>query len=221
MNHVSDTTAAENGGNFDPQQAAALLDQTTQRARRTFMYGSAPLWTFRAVVVLVAGVSFWLSLRGAADPYSAPGALALAATFSLVAINIVWSAVAIKRAGSGVTGPAERARRAWLGVTLAAWVVAYVVTTPLYHAGLSHPVWGLYPANGPLLIVAAVAAVAGVAQRNRRMGVTCLVIVIVTAAAGFGGPAGAWLIMGIGVSAAMLGTAAFTVWDQRRNLVQS
>jgi hypothetical protein len=30
MNHTSDTTTAGNGGNFDPQQAAALLDQTTQ-----------------------------------------------------------------------------------------------------------------------------------------------------------------------------------------------
>ena len=36
MNHTSDTTAAGNGGNFDPQQAAALLDQTTLQARRQF-----------------------------------------------------------------------------------------------------------------------------------------------------------------------------------------
>jgi len=36
MNHTSDAPTAENGGDFDLQQAAALLDQTTQRARRTF-----------------------------------------------------------------------------------------------------------------------------------------------------------------------------------------
>ena len=29
MNHTPDTTAAGNSGNFDPQQAAALLDQAT------------------------------------------------------------------------------------------------------------------------------------------------------------------------------------------------
>jgi hypothetical protein len=37
---------------------------------------------------------------------------------------------------------------------------------------------------------------------------------------GFGGPAGAWLIMGIGLCAVCLGTAAFTVWQQRRSVVR-
>ena len=37
MNHTPDTAApAGNGGSFDPRQAAALLDQTTQQARRQF-----------------------------------------------------------------------------------------------------------------------------------------------------------------------------------------
>jgi hypothetical protein len=36
MNHTSDTTAAGNGGNFDPREAAALLDQTRRQARRQF-----------------------------------------------------------------------------------------------------------------------------------------------------------------------------------------
>ena len=36
MNHASDTTAAGNGGTLGPEQAAALLDQTTQLARRRF-----------------------------------------------------------------------------------------------------------------------------------------------------------------------------------------
>ena len=31
---TSISTATGNGGHFDPQQAAALLDQTTQRTRR-------------------------------------------------------------------------------------------------------------------------------------------------------------------------------------------
>jgi len=38
--------------------------------------------------------------------------------------------------------------------------------------------------------------------------------------AGFGGPAGAWLIMGIGLCTAMLGAVAFTVWQQRRSVVR-
>ena len=45
MNHTPDTpTSAGNGGNFDPQQAAALLDQTTQQARRRLSPPSRGSW---------------------------------------------------------------------------------------------------------------------------------------------------------------------------------
>ena len=42
MNHTSGTAAAGNGGTFGPEQAAALLDQTTQQARRKFQ--PSPPW---------------------------------------------------------------------------------------------------------------------------------------------------------------------------------
>ena len=43
MNPTPDTSAsAGNGGNFDPRQAAALLDQTTQDARRKL--APSPPW---------------------------------------------------------------------------------------------------------------------------------------------------------------------------------
>jgi hypothetical protein len=219
MNHTSDTTAAENGGNFDPQQAADLLDQATRQARRTFTPLTPLLWVFRAVVALVAFGGYWLSVRGR-DPYSAPGGGLLAVIFVLVAINILWSTWAITRAGAGVSGPAQRKRQAWLGVMLVVWIVAYAVTAPLYHAGAGHPVWGLYPANAPLLIVGvAGAATAAVCNYWPMAGIT-LALGIVAAVAGFGGPAGAWLILGIGLCAVMLGAAAFTAWQQRRGVVR-
>jgi hypothetical protein len=220
MNRTPDTTAAGNGGSFDPQQAAALLDQATHQARRTFTPGTPLLWVFRAVVVLVAFGAFWLSARSR-GPYAPPSGWALAVTFVLVAINIGWSTVRIKRAGAGVTGPAQRKRQAWIGVMLAVWIIAYAVTAPLYHATASHPVWGLYPASAPLLIVGLAGVATAAALRDWPMAGTCLAIAIVAAAAGFGGPAGAWLIMGIGLCAAMLGTAAFTVWQQRRSAVRA
>ena len=117
--------------------------------------------------MLVAFGGFWLSVRGQ-DPYSAPSGWVLAVAFVLVAINIGWSASAIKRAGTGVSGPAQRAKRTWLGVMLVVWVVAYTVTAPLYHAGASHPVWGLYPASAPLLIVGLVGAATAAARTTGR-----------------------------------------------------
>ena len=99
MNPTPDTIAAGNGGRFDARQAAALLDQTTWQARRTFASGLPLLWMFRAVVALVAFGGFWLSVRGHHDPYSGPSGWSVPIAGVLVAINIVWSTVAIRRAG--------------------------------------------------------------------------------------------------------------------------
>jgi hypothetical protein len=220
MNHTPDTTTAGNGGNFDPQQAAALLDQTTQQARRRFTPGPPLLWVYRAAFVLVAFGGYWLSVRGHQDPYSAPPGGLVAVIFALVAINIGWSTWALKRAGAGVSGPAQRKRQAWIGVMLVAWVAAYALTVPLYHASASHPVWGLYPASAPLMIVGLAAAATSAARRDWPTAGTTLAIAIIAAVAGFGGPAGAWLIMGIGLCAVCLGTAAFKVWQQHRSVVR-
>ena len=56
MNHRPDTaTAADDGGNLDPLQAATLLDQATQQARRKFQPNPPLLSVFRAFVVGGAG----------------------------------------------------------------------------------------------------------------------------------------------------------------------
>jgi hypothetical protein len=219
MNRTPHTPTAENGGDFDPQQAADLLDQATRQARRTFTSLPPLLYVFRALLALVAFGALWVSVRGQ-DPYSGPAGWALAITFVLLAVNIGWTAGAIRRAGAGVSGPAQRARQAWLGVMLVVWVAAYAVTAPLYHAGASHPVWGLYPASAPLLIAGLAGAAIAAAWHYWAMVLTGLAIAVVATAAGFGGPAGSWLIVGIGLCAAMLGTAAFTSWRQRRGVVR-
>jgi hypothetical protein len=115
MSHTPGTAAAENGGDFDPSQAAALLEQATGQARRMFMpFGPPLLWAFRAVIGLVAFGGCWLSVRGQ-QPYSGPGGWALTVAFVLVSVNIGWTAWVIRRGGSGVRGPAQRAKRAWIG----------------------------------------------------------------------------------------------------------
>src|SRR5258708_6763610 len=125
MNHAPDTTTADNGGNFDPQQAAALLDQTTQQARRKFQPSPPLLSVLRAVVVLGAFGGVWLSVRGQ-HPYNGPSGWAVTVAYVLVALVIGWSASAMKRAAVGVSGPAQRARNVGIGVMLVAWAAVYV-----------------------------------------------------------------------------------------------
>jgi hypothetical protein len=220
VNPVSDTTA-DNGGSFDPQQAAALLDQASAQARATFTPAHPLLWTFRAAGVLVVFGGFWLSVRGHANPYSAPAGWSLGADAAFVIINIAWSTLLLRRAGAGVTGPTQTRRRAWIGLMAGAWIVAYAVTIPLYHAAGSYPVWGLYPASAPLLFIGVLGAVTAAALRDWRMTAITAGIALIAAAAGYGGPAGAWLIMGIGLSALMLAAAGLAAWQQHRSVVQS
>jgi hypothetical protein len=208
------------GGDLDPGQAAALLDQATRQARRQFTPLTPALFAFRAVLALVVFGGFWLSVRGQ-HPYTGHiSGWAIAVAVVLVVINIGWTAWAIGRAGTGVSGPAQRKWQAWTGIMTAAWIIGYATTAPLYHAEVSHPAWGLYPASAPLLIIGLAGAAVAAAFRYWPLAGTCLGIAVAAAAAGFGGPAGSWLITGICLCAVFLGIAAFTAWRQRRSMVR-
>jgi hypothetical protein len=217
MDHAPGPIADDAG--LDPWQAAVLLDQATEQARRTFTPGTPALWIFRAVLALVAFGGFWLSVRGQ-DPYSGPTRASLLVAFALVAVNIGWSARALRRAGAGVSGPAQRKRQAWIGVMLVVLVAANAVAAPLYGVGASHPVWGLYPASAPLMITGLAGAAAAAALGYWPAAGTLLAIAAAAATAGFGGPVGSWLVMGIGLSGVCLGKAGFTVSRQRRSVVR-
>lgn len=222
MNQPPDTGETGTGSDspLDPRQAAALLDQTSQQARRKFQFSPPLLSVLRAIVVLGTFGGIWLSVRGQ-HPYTGPSSAAITVTYVLVGILIGASAAAMKRAAAGVSGPAQRKRWAGIAVMLVAWAVVFVFMAALDHAGASKTiVFGLYPATAPLLIVGLVAAAAAAGREDWPMTGSMLAMAIVSAVAAFGGPVGAWLIMGIGLCAVFLGTGAFTVWQQRRSLVR-
>ena len=217
---TSETPAAGDGGGLGAQAAAELLEQATRQARRKFAPSPPLLSALRAVVMLGAFGGIWLSVRGQ-HPYTGPNAAALTVAYVLVGLVIGASAAAMKRAAAGVSGPAQRARNVGIGVMLVAWVAVYLFMAALDHAGASHAiVFGLYPATAPLLILGQVAAADAAGRQDWLMTGSMLGMAIVATAAAFGGPAGAWLIMGIGLCAVFLGTGAVTAWRQRRNVVR-
>ena len=93
--------------------------------------------------MLVIFDGFWLSVRGQ-HPYTGHiSGWAIAVAVVLVLINIGWTAWVIARARTGVSAPAQRKWQACTAIMTAAWIIGYAITVPLYHAGLSHPVWRL------------------------------------------------------------------------------
>ena len=215
MNPTPDTTtSADNGGNFDPRQAAALLDQTTQQARRQLEPSPPWLLTIRAFIALVIYGAVWLSVRGQ-HPYNHPTAAVIPVLVGLVVVNFVATVTVAKRATAGVSGRSPL-RPAEIAALAAVWVGVFVVMGALAGAGVSRAiVYGLYPATAPLM--AAGLAWAGImaTRANWRASGTGLAVAAVGAVGTFAGPAGAWAVAGVGLCAVLLGNAAAIAWRQR------
>ena len=220
MNHTPDNgTLTGNESPLDPQAAAALLDQTTQQARRRFEPNPPMLNLFRGFVVLVAFGGMWLSVLGQ-HPYTGPKPWAIGVTYGLVAIVIAWSTRTLRRSGAGVSGPAQRARNIGMGVLLAGWVLVYIWEAAFYKTGASI-VYGVYPATAPFLIVGLAAAAWAAGRGDWPLTATCLGVAIVAAFAGLAGPIYCWLVMGIGLCLAMVGNAVYGFMEHRRSVVRS
>jgi hypothetical protein len=219
VNHTPDTTSAGNGGSFDPQQAAALLDQTTQQARRRLEPAQPWLLVIRAVLVLAVCGAVWLSVRGQ-HPYKGPTAAVLPVVFAFVVVNFGATVAVARRATAGVSGR-SRLRRAEIAVMAVAWVAAFVVMGALAGAGVSRGiVYGLYPATVPLMVAGLAWAGIMAARANWRACGTGLAVAAVGAVGAFAGPAGAWAVAGVGLFAVLLGSAAAIAWRQRRSVVR-
>ena len=221
MNPTPDTTttSAGDGGNFDPRQAAALLDQTTQQARRRLEPAQPWLLVIRGILVLAVCGAVWLSVRGQ-HPYRHPTVVDIPVAITFGVLNLVATVTVARRATAGVSGR-SRLRPAEIAVLMVAWVGAFVVMGALVAAKVSDAiVYGWYPISVPL--IAAGLAWAGVmaARASWRECGTGLAVAAVGTGAAFAGPAGAWLVAGLGLCLVLLGTAAVIVRQQRRSVVR-
>ncbi len=220
MNPTPDTTTAGNGGNFDPRQAATLLDQTTQQARRQLEPSPPWLLTIRAFIALVIYGAVWLSVRGQ-HPYNHPTAAVIPVLVVLVAVNLVATVTVAKRAAAGVRGR-FRVRPAEIAAMAVVWLGVFVALGALAGAGVSHAiVYGIYPATAPLMAGGLAWAGIMAARSNWRWSGAGLAVAAVGAVGTFAGPAGAWAVAGVGLFAVLLGTAAAIAWRQRRSVVRS
>lgn len=211
MNPTPDTTTAGNGGSFDPREAAALLEQTRRQARRQFEPAQPWLLAIRAVLVLAALGTVWLSVRGQ-HPYKGPGASALLVVAAFVVINYTATIAVRLRATAGVRG---RSRFSPVEITLmvAAWAAPFVVMAALGDAGDSHSGYLL----AVVLIVVGLTWAALMAVRADWRSCCTGIAVAVTGAAGASvGQAGAWAVTGVGLCVTLLGSAAVIAWQLRR-----
>ena len=214
---MTTTTTATNGNgtcDFGPQQAAALLDQTTQQARRQL--DPHPAWqlALRAGTALIGYGAIWLSVRGQ-HPYLHPTAAVAPAGVAIGVINLTTVIATGKRAGAGVTGR-SRLRPAEIATVTGVMAGIVAVMVALTSAGVSHSiVYGLYPASAPLIVGGLTWAAIMARRGNRSESARSAAVAAVGVAAIFAGAAGAWLVCAAGVSAVLLASAAITARRQR------
>ncbi len=224
MNGTHDTDESgtiDEGGELDPRQAAALVEQTTIQARRQFETAS-PLGA-----VLGAGVFFfgygavWWSLRDQ-HVYSGPAGWAIAFLYLLIVASALVSRRFLARASTGVGGRARR-QMAGMGIAVAAaGIGAWVVQGALRYLGVSFKiVYGVYGPTVPLIALAAAAAGFAAAQEKWPELGLAMAIIAVASTSTFFGPLGAWGLTGLGCGIALLVYAAvLTVWLRRPPSVQ-
>ncbi len=209
MNHTPDTAATGNGGSFDPQQAAALLDQTTQQARRKFAPSPPWLLATRAVAVLAALGAIWLTVRGQ-HPYRGPTSADIPILLAFIVLNFGATVAVREHAMTGVRGR-TRLRPAEIIVLVLAWAAVPVLMLSLHAAGVS---FALYPTT--VLIVPGLAYAAVMAERaGWRASGMGLAVAAVGVVGAFAGPAGSWAVAGVGLCAVLLGKAAAVARRQR------
>jgi hypothetical protein len=217
MNHTT-TATADNGGSFDPQQAAALLTQTTQQTRRQIEPAQPWLLVIRAVMVLAVCTVAWLSVRHQ-HPYRGPTAAVVPVLVTFGVLNFLVTVTVAKRATTGISGR-SRLHRAEIAILAAAWIVPFALMAILAPAGVRPAVvYGVYPATVPLLVAGLAWAAMTAARAQWRECCTGLAVAAVGAVDAFMSPARVWLSMGIGLCAVLLATAAVIVWQQQRSAV--
>jgi hypothetical protein len=208
MSHTPGATAG-NGGTFGPDQAAALLDRTTQQARRKFQPSPPWLLVTRAVLALAALGAIWLSVRGQ-HPYRGPTAADIPVLVAFIVVNFVATVAVRRHAIAGVSGRSRFSQGEIIVLVLA------FVATAVAMVGLAAAVvnFATYPTS--VLVIPGLAWMGLMAARANWRGLaTGLALVVIGIVGAFAGPAGAWAVAGVGLCAVLLARAAAIAWPQR------
>jgi hypothetical protein len=207
MNDTSPPAAGADD-HFDPSDAADLLVRTRRTARRGFGQRTPLLCLVAAVVVLAAYGTLWLSVRDQ-DPYVGPSRAVIGWVYGIVAVSIVVSAAAYRRATRGVRGPSRREDAVAALAVGVPWIAVYVFDGALKADGFdSAIVYGVFDAAGPWLVVGTATAALAAGRRQRTSMAGGLALVVIGTAAAFFGPAGCWGVLAV---AGFIGLLALAV----------
>lgn len=203
MNDSSDTG---NGTSLDVAEAAAIMQQAGERARREFRGDHRGSFTVWGLALLLGYGAMWLGVRDQ-RPYHGLDPAAFAA-MTLIAAFAGSATTLETRSGSGVGGLSAIRRWVYAGSFLLALAGMFALEGALAHAGASRAVIGIFGAAVPILARALFhIARSGVTLDWPLFGLGAWLVVVVAAGA-FAGPETVWGIYAVAAGPAYLLAAA-------------
>jgi hypothetical protein len=214
--HGIHETAAGNGGELEPRQAARLLAQASREAQRQLDIHPPVLSSVAAAIALLSYGALWFSVRGQ-HPYRGPSGLAIVGVYASVVVIGTLAARMLRRATAGVTGRSQRQLKAEGAAVVVAYIATAVIQGALKYNGASAAiVYGVFPAAAPLVVVGLTVAGSAAAREDwPRLGLALAVVTVGTGAF-FAGPIGAWAFAGTGLFIVVLGYSATTARQRHR-----
>jgi hypothetical protein len=203
-----------NGTGMDIHEAAAIMQDTSERAQRALIVR-------RPVVLGVSGVAFvlaygaiWLSVRDQ-HPFSGPTPASLLEVIFVVAAAAAIGTVLVGRAGSGVGGSSALQRRILLLSYLGGYIGMFSVEAALDHAGASRGVLSVYGAVAPMLLVGLVIAASSALSLDWSVFGLGIGLLALAAGSGFAGPVAVWAVGALAGGGALLLMAAIGLRRRR------
>ncbi len=198
--------AAGESTHMDVQEAADIMREAGERARREFRRSHRGSFTIWGVLLLLGYGSMWLLLRGQRPFHGTnPGAFA---AVTLLAAGSGLATVAQARAESGVGGASALRQRIHLLTLIAGLAGMFALEGALAHAGASRTVIGIFEAAAPILVAGLFYLSSSALWLDWPVSGLGMWLIAVAAGGAFAGPVGVWAVGALAGGLAFLLMAA-------------
>jgi hypothetical protein len=198
------------GTPLEAAQAADILREAGQRARRQLRVRHRAAFAFWGLVLLLGYGALWLAARGQ-RPFHGPDPAAFAVV-ALLGNASVMAGGAEARASNGIGGLSAVRRRVHFLVVLAGLAALFALEGALVRVGADRAVTGVFEASAPILVAGLFYLTASAVRLDWPLLGLGLWLVVVAAVGGFAGSAGVWGVDALAAGLAFLVMAVLDPW---------
>jgi hypothetical protein len=205
---MEDGIGGEGGAGMDAQSAAAILEETSERAKRALLVRRPVLFLNSGAAWIISYVALWLSVR-TQRPFTGPTPMALLTVTIVIAVSVAVTVILVGRAGSGVGGSSAMQRRILMLALLGGYIAMFTLEAAIDHAGASRAVLSVYGAAAPVLLIGLFVAAGSAASADWSAFGLGIWLLIVATGSGFAGPVTVWMVDALAGGGALLLLSVF------------